>query len=324
MISWAVRFIRGQSDAAIAASKEILALAADRDDSYKAEGYWSRCASEWWAGNFAESLAMSTRGLAAYQIEPSRVHAAAFGQNGGPLMTCYVAWAHLVLGRPDEAREWQRRALDLADEVNDKFTRVATRWHAAFLYSLGGWTAESQPLADEVVAISAEESYAFWLALGLGLRGMLLAQNGKPAEGVAVPPRRRRRVRRHRLGHPPHLLPWRAGRGTVARGEPRGARAAWPAAATTTTGSASGRSRANCSARGRVPGRRGGHRRRRGAAGGGTNGSRRRQGATLFERRAACGVGRGADRLICPCAGGAPSRDRSHRPFACLTTSSPR
>jgi len=184
MISWAVRFIRGQSDAAVAATKEILALAADRDDSYKAEGYWSRCASEWWAGNFAESLEMSTRGVAAYRVEPSRVHAAAFGQNGGPLMTCYVAWAHLVLGRPDEARGWQRRALDLADEVNDKFTRVATRWHAAFLYSLGGWTAESRALAEEVVAISAEESYAFWLALGLGLRGMLLAQDGKPAEAV--------------------------------------------------------------------------------------------------------------------------------------------
>jgi len=122
--------------------------------------------------------------VAAGSVVSTRLIEAAFGQNGGPLMTCYVAWAHLVLGRPDEAREWQRRALDLADEVNDKFTRVATRWHAAFLYSLGGWMAESQALAEEVVAISAEESYAFWLALGLGLRGMLLAQDGKPAEAV--------------------------------------------------------------------------------------------------------------------------------------------
>ena len=184
MLSWAVRFIRGQSDAAIEASQEILALAADRDDSFKAEGYWSRCSCEWWAGNFERSLELSTRGVAVYQVEPSRPHAAAFGQNCGPLMTGYVAWAHLVLGRPDEGRRWQQRALDLADEVNDKFTRVATRWHAAFFYALGGWTAESRALSEEVIAVSTEESYAFWLALGLGVRGTLLAQEGKPAEAV--------------------------------------------------------------------------------------------------------------------------------------------
>ena len=54
----------------------------------------------------------------------------------------------------------------------------------AFFYALGGWTAESRALSEEVIAVSTEESYAFWLALGLGVRGMLLAQEGKPAEGV--------------------------------------------------------------------------------------------------------------------------------------------
>ncbi|MFO0797874.1 MAG: protein kinase [Gemmataceae bacterium] len=184
MISWAVHFIRGQSDAAVAASKEILALAADRDDSFKTEAHWARGSCEWWAGNFALSLELSTRGVGLYQIEPSRPHAAAHGQNCGPLMTCYVAWGHLVLGRPDEGRRWLRRALDLADELNDKFLRTATRWHVAFFYALGGWTAESRALCEEVVAVSTQESYAFWVALGLGVRGMLLAQEGKPAEAV--------------------------------------------------------------------------------------------------------------------------------------------
>ena len=184
MISWAVRFIRGQSDAAVAASKEILELAADRDDSFKTEAHWSRSSCEWWAGNFELSLELSTRGVGLYQLEPSRPHAAAHGQNCGPLMTCYVAWGHLMLGRPDEGRRWLQRALDLADELNDRFLRTATRWHVAFFYALGGWTAESRALLEEVLAVSSEESYAFWLALGHGVCGMLLAQEGKPAEAV--------------------------------------------------------------------------------------------------------------------------------------------
>ena len=184
MTSWAVRFIRGQSDAAVEASKEILALAADRDDSFKTEAHWARSSCEWWAGNFERSLELSTRGVELYRIEPSRPHAAALGQNCGPLMTCYVAWGHLILGRPDEGRRWLQRALDLADELNDKFLRTATRWHVSFFYALGGWTAESRALSEEVIAVSTEESYAFWLALGLGVRGMLLAQEGRAAEAV--------------------------------------------------------------------------------------------------------------------------------------------
>lgn len=184
MNSWAVRFIRGQSDVAVAASKEILALAAGRDDSFKAEGYWSRNSCEWWAGNFELSLELSTRGVGMYQVEPSRPHAAALGQNCGPLMTCYVAWGHLMLGRPDEGRRWLQRALDLADELSDRFLRTATRWHVSFFYVLGGWTAEGRALSEGVIAVSTEESYAFWLALGHGVRGMLLAQDGKPAEAV--------------------------------------------------------------------------------------------------------------------------------------------
>jgi hypothetical protein len=185
MIIWAVRFIRGRSDAAVATSREILALAADRDDSYKAEAYWARCSCEWWAGGFARSLDLSTRGVGVYAIEPSRPHAAATGQNCGPLMTCYVAWSRWVLGDPAGGRAWQARAVALAEQLDDKFSLVATRWQAAFFYSMAGWTAEARAFAEQVIATSAEESYAFWLALGLGLRGAALAQDGRPAEAAA-------------------------------------------------------------------------------------------------------------------------------------------
>ena len=184
MIIWAVRFIRGQSDAAVATSEEVVAAAADRDDGYKAEAYWARSSSEWWAGEVERSLELSTRGVGVYAVAASRPHAAVLGQNCGPLMTGYVAWAHLLLGRPDQGRAWQRRSLALAEEVGDKFSLVVSRWQSAFFYSMGGWTAECRALAETVIATSTEESYAFWLALGLGLRGVTRTQDGRPAEAV--------------------------------------------------------------------------------------------------------------------------------------------
>ncbi|HVK10164.1 MAG TPA: protein kinase [Gemmataceae bacterium] len=184
MIIWAVRFIRGESDAAVATSKEVLDLARDRDDGYKAEAFWSRCSCEWWAGEFERSLELSTRGVAVYSPEASRSHAAALGQNCGPLMTCYVAWTYWLLGDPARGREWQQQALVLAEGLNDKFSLVVTRWQVAFFFALGGWTAEARALAEQVIATSIDESYAFWLALGLGLRGTTLAQDGRPAEGA--------------------------------------------------------------------------------------------------------------------------------------------
>jgi serine/threonine protein kinase/tetratricopeptide (TPR) repeat protein len=186
MISWALRFIRGQAEGSLETSQKILALADVRDDGHKAEAYWSMTASEWWVGEFERALELSTFGVSLYRIGPSLPHAAALQQNCGPLMTSYVAWSHWMLGNPDRARAWQDKALALAEELHDRFSLVVTRWHDGFLAALHGDAARTRAAADQVIATSEEQSYAFWLALGLGIKGMALAMDARPAEAVPL------------------------------------------------------------------------------------------------------------------------------------------
>ncbi len=186
MIIWALRFIRGQSDPAVATSKEILALADSRDDSYKTEAYWSRTASEFWAGDFEQTLALSQRGVSLYQIEASLPHAEILQQNCGPLMTGYVGWANWMLGFPEQGLRWQDQALILAETLKDKFSLVVTHWHYAFATALDGNGARTLELANKVITVSEEQSYAFWIALGLGIKGTALRISGQHADAVPL------------------------------------------------------------------------------------------------------------------------------------------
>lgn len=186
MIIWALRFIRGQSDPAVATSKEILALSDSRDDSYKAEAYWSRTASEWWAGDFTQTLALSKQGVSLYQIEASLPHAEILQQNCGPLMTCYVGWSNWMLGYPDQAWPWLDQALALAEKLKDKFTLVVTQWQYSFMTAIAGNASQTLLLTDKVLAVSEEQSYAFWIALGLGIKGTALRIDGQPAQAVPL------------------------------------------------------------------------------------------------------------------------------------------
>lgn len=186
MIIWALRFIRGQSDPAVSTSREILSLAESRDDSYRAEAYWSRTASEWWTGDFRSALELGEKGVSLYQIEASLPHAQILQQNCGPLMTSYAGWSKWMLGYPEQAWEWLGRAVALAEQLNDKFTLVATQWHYAFMTAIAGRVKENLTLTEKVLTVSEEQSYAFWTALAMGTKGSALRSSGQYTEAATL------------------------------------------------------------------------------------------------------------------------------------------
>jgi predicted ATPase len=76
-------------------------------------------------------------------------------------------------------------AISLAKELNDtNALAVALQW-AAILSHLERNPAEVERLASELVELSTRYHFAFWLAIGVILRGWALSASGSVAEGIS-------------------------------------------------------------------------------------------------------------------------------------------
>ncbi len=187
MITWALRFIQGRNAQARVLSDEILALAESRDDdSYRAEARWSACCTALWAGRFTDALEHGECGLACYRIEPSIEHSRLTQQNSGPLLTAYTGLALWALGRLDQAHRRMAEAVALAETLNHPYTLAVTLWKPAFMSQLAGDGPETMRWAEKVLAISEEQSFEFWIALGLSAKGAALVLMGQHAEAVPL------------------------------------------------------------------------------------------------------------------------------------------
>ena len=186
MTLWALRFIQGQNRLAADLSREVVALAAGRDDGHKAEAEWSACCTAWWAGRFADALAHGDRAIGLWQPEAGAAHARVTGQHSGPLATAYTGLALWCLGRGREARDRWAAGTALAERVKHPFTLAATIWQTGFGYALAGDAAGAAAVAERVMAVSEENGFAFWVGLGRSLKGAALVLAGRPAEAVPL------------------------------------------------------------------------------------------------------------------------------------------
>jgi tetratricopeptide (TPR) repeat protein len=186
MITWALRFIRGRNALAEQLSGEILALAADRDPSYRTEAHWSAACTAWWAGRFADALVHAETGAATWEPGPSAEHARFTQQNSGPLLTAYAGLALWALGRQPEADAKFAAAVAMAETLNHPYTLAVTLWKPGFAAQLAGDGRAALGWAEKVLEVSEAQSFAFWVALGRSLKGAALGLLGRPAEAIPL------------------------------------------------------------------------------------------------------------------------------------------
>ncbi|MBX9583630.1 MAG: AAA family ATPase [Gemmataceae bacterium] len=186
MTLWALRFIQGRNRLAADLSREVVALAAGRDDGHKAEAEWASGCTAWWAGRFADALAHAERGLRLWRHEASLGHARFTGQNSGPLLTAYTGLALWALGRGREGRDRLAASAALAEGLKHPFTLVATVFQQAHAGLLAGDWGSAAVAADRVLAVSDENGFAFYAGLARSLKGAALLLAGRPAEAVPL------------------------------------------------------------------------------------------------------------------------------------------
>ena len=104
-----------------------------------------------------------------------------------PRVDClsYLSWLLWYLGYPDQALKRRQEALALAKELSHPFSLAYALGSAASFHSARREWQLAREQAEAVIALSTEQGFPYWLAVGSTIRGGVLAAQGKVEEGIA-------------------------------------------------------------------------------------------------------------------------------------------
>ena len=88
------------------------------------------------------------------------------------------------LGYPDQALQRSHEALTLAQELSHPFSLAYALGCAAALHQLRREVQAAQERTEAVIALSTEQGFPLWLAVGTIRRGWALAVQGQVEEGI--------------------------------------------------------------------------------------------------------------------------------------------
>src|SRR5262249_13183359 len=96
-----------------------------------------------------------------------------------------AAWTLWLLGYPEQARAHIQEALVLAQELAHPFSLAFAQCTAAIVSQFRQDVSVVYEQAEATVALSTEQGFPVWRALGTSLRGWALAMQGHIEEGLA-------------------------------------------------------------------------------------------------------------------------------------------
>ena len=137
-----------------------------------------------WLGDFTSARAYAEQGVALYDPQQHRSHAFVYGQDPGVMCQSFSGWPIWVLGYPELALRNIHKALTLARELTHPFSLVYALTMAAVAHQFRREVQAVQEHAVELIELSTENGFAFWLAFGTVLQGWVLAAQRQGTEGI--------------------------------------------------------------------------------------------------------------------------------------------
>src|SRR5262249_47336571 len=124
-------------------------------------------------------------GIARYRPDQHRAPVFRIGQDLGVGCRAYAAQTLWLLGYPDRALAHIHDALALAYELSHLYSLAWVRCWVAFVYQFHWDVPAVHEQAEAAVALSTEQGFPQWAALGTSLRGWALVMQGQGEEGMA-------------------------------------------------------------------------------------------------------------------------------------------
>ena len=124
-------------------------------------------------------------GIARYTPDQRRAPVFRMGQDPGVGCRAYAALTLWLLGYPEQALARLHEALALAHELSHPFSLAFARCWAAFVSQFRRDVPAVHEQAEAAVALSTEQGFPHWAAMGTSLRGWALAMQGQGEAGMA-------------------------------------------------------------------------------------------------------------------------------------------
>jgi predicted ATPase len=167
-------------------ARQLLRLA--RTEGDPARLLWAQVLSgqiSYLIGKFALAQKDFVEGIALYDVRKHSPHASAVVQDPGVHCRCYLAEILWVQGYADQARQLCHQALDLARQLAHSHSKAVALSSAVLLHNWFGEQQTARELAEELIAITHQQGFPFWLAVGTVRRGWTLVAQGQKEQGLA-------------------------------------------------------------------------------------------------------------------------------------------
>jgi tetratricopeptide (TPR) repeat protein len=183
---WAFYNTRAELQPAQELGEQLLTLAQSvQDPALLLEAHLALGTTLFSLGELASAQVHLEQGIALYDRQQHRSHIFLYGQDPGVASLAYLSWILLLLGYPDQALKRNYEALTLAQETSHPFSLAWALIVAAVVHLLRVEWHAAQEQAVVIIALCAEQEFAFLLATGGVLRGWALAEQGQMEEGIA-------------------------------------------------------------------------------------------------------------------------------------------
>ena len=154
------------------------------DSTLSVIAYYALDATWLWLGALPAARSHHEEGIARYTPDQRGAPAFRIGHDLGVGCRVGAAMALWLLGYPDQALVCLHDALALVHELSHPFSLAFARSYAAMVFQFRRDMSAVHEHAEAAAALSTEQSFPYWAAMGTSFRGWALAMQGQGEEGV--------------------------------------------------------------------------------------------------------------------------------------------
>ena len=176
----------GHLQRAYALGEDIRNMARSSEDPVlDVEAQYTLGVASFWMGRFATSRQHLERAIARYDPQQHSLHIMLYAQDPKVVCLCRLGRTLWYLGYPEQAVGKTEDGLSLARVLGHPHSRAYALWTAGHFYLDFGDLDRAQQCVDALLPLAAEQGFSLWTWYGTALRGALLAEQDRVAEGIA-------------------------------------------------------------------------------------------------------------------------------------------
>ena len=180
---WVFYCVRGDHTAALALGEQFLGVAERQQDATLSLVVNSVLGGTLlWRGEFANSQVHLDKVISLYVPEQHRDLGYQMGDDPGLWAMTYRAETLWFLGYPDRAREQDYQALALAQNLAHPLSLAGSLAHIAQVHLFRREGQEALAHLEALLPLTQEHGFAWWLGLGMSLRGWALVERADQRE----------------------------------------------------------------------------------------------------------------------------------------------